>query len=249
MSDLFGKSDQSGRVSTGKPELVEGLKMKNHYQIAIDGPAGAGKSTVAKLLAKDIKFLYIDSGAMYRAVTLYFIQNNLMHKSEAILKQHLKKIKIDFLNKKNHQIIYLNKKDVTGSIRSSSVNKFVSEVSSKKVVREEMVKRQKDFAKHNLVVMDGRDIGTNVFKDANLKIYLTASSLVRAKRRKKDLEKLSESVSIKNLIKQINDRDNYDSSRKISPLVKAQDAIVIDSSDLTVSSILNKISMFLPLNI
>ncbi len=223
--------------------------MKQHYQIAIDGPAGAGKSTVAKILAKKLGFLYIDSGAMYRAVTLYLIENNLIDLLENKLKKYVKRIKIDFINKKNHQLIYLNKKNVSKSIRSLSVNKLVSEVSSKKAVREEMVKRQKDFAKHNSVVMDGRDIGTNVFKDANLKIYLTASSSVRAERRKKDLEKLSEIVSIKNLIKQINKRDNYDSSRKISPLIKAQDAIVIDSSNLTINQVLNKISIFLPLNI
>lgn len=220
--------------------------MKRYYQIAIDGPAGAGKSTVAQILAKKLGFIYIDSGAMYRAVTLYLIENKLIDLPVSKLKKHVKKIKIDFTNKKNHQLIYLNKKNVSTSIRSSSVNKLVSEVSSKKVVREEMVKRQKDFAKYSSVVMDGRDIGTNVFKDANLKIYLTASSFIRAKRRKKDLKKLSESVSIKSLVKQINERDNYDSSRKISPLVKAQDAIVIDSSNLTIVDVLNKITVFLP---
>src|SRR3989338_2793438 len=140
--------------------------MKKYYQIAIDGPAGAGKSTVAQILAKRLGFIYIDSGAMYRAVTLYLIENKLIDLPVSRLKKHVKKIKIDFISEKNHQLIYLNKKNVSKSIRSSSVNKLVSEVSSKKVVREEMVRRQKEFAKYNSVVMDGRDIGTNVFKDA-----------------------------------------------------------------------------------
>ena len=151
--------------------------MKKYYQIAIDGPAGAGKSTVAQILAKRLGFIYIDSGAMYRAVTLYLIENKLIDLPVSRLKKHVKKIKIDFISEKNHQLIYLNKKNVSKSIRSSSVNKLVSEVSSKKVVREEMVKRQKDFAKYSSVVMDGRDIGTNVFKDANLNVSANDLSL------------------------------------------------------------------------
>ena len=213
------------------------MKLKN-YQIAIDGPAGSGKSTIAKLLAKKLGFLYIDSGAMYRAVTLYLIKNNLLNKSEKIISTHLKKIKINFKE---------NNKDVSKQIRSSLVNKNVSEVSSKRNIRKEMVKRQREIAKNCSVVMDGRDIGTTVFPQAGLKIYLTASPYVRAVRRKKDLEKLSEKISIKELIQQIQNRDNLDSSRAISPLSKAQDAIVIDSTNLTIDSVLNQINQFFPI--
>ena len=163
--------------------------MKQFYQIAIDGPAGSGKSTIAKLLAKQFSFLYIDSGAMYRAITLYMINKKLLKKTSDELKKYLKKIKIIFKITHDKQHVFLNDADVTHKIRSSEVNKSVSEVSSKKVIRQEMVKRQKEFAINNSIVMDGRDIGTNVFCDADLKIYLTASAKERARRRKKDLKK------------------------------------------------------------
>lgn len=221
------------------------LKSRN-YKVAIDGPSASGKSTIAKLLAKKLNFLYIDSGAMYRAVTLYTIKKKLLNKPENKLRKYIKTLKITFLNKKNNQAIFLNNKNVTSQIRTSPVNKLVSEISSRKFVRAEMVKRQKEFAKRNPIVMDGRDIGTTVFKDADLKIYLTASPLVRAKRRKKDLQKLGENVRLKDLIKQIQERDDYDSSRTISPLGKANDAIVIDSTNLSVDKVINQISTFLP---
>ena len=221
------------------------LKNKNH-QIAIDGPAGSGKSTIAKLLARKLKCLYIDSGAMYRAVTLYMIENNLLNKSENIITRHLKKIKITFRKNKKEQAVLLNNKDVSKKIRSLIVNKEVSKVSSKKNVREELVKRQREIAKNQFIVMDGRDIGTTVFPEADLKIYLTASPYIRAIRRKKDLENLSERISTNALIKQIQRRDDLDSSRMISPLSKAQDAIVIDTTNLTISNVLKLINSFLP---
>lgn len=218
----------------------------NNYQIAIDGPAGSGKSTAAKLLAQKLGFLYIDSGAMYRAVTLYLIENKLLNKSERTITSHLKKIKINFKTSNHTQMIILNNKDISKKIRSSIVNRNVSEVSSKKSIREEMVKRQRIIAQNQSIVMDGRDIGTTVFPKANLKIYLTASSYIRAVRRKKDLKKLSENISTNELIKQIQRRDNLDSSRTISPLLKAHDAILIDTTNLTISEVLKQISLFLP---
>ena len=222
--------------------------MRKHYQIAIDGPAGSGKSTVAQLIANKLGFLYIDSGAMYRAVTLYLFKNKLIKKSDSLLKKHLKKMDIQFINKDIQQLVFLNGANVTNKIRSLQVNKLVSEVSAKSIIRKEMVKRQRMFAFYNSVVMDGRDIGTNVFKNADLKIYLTASTLVRAKRRKKDLIKMSEIIKLKDLEKQIQWRDNYDSSRKLSPLCKSQDAVVIDSTDLTVNQVIDTINVFLPFN-
>lgn len=231
------------------------------YVIAIDGPAGSGKSTIAKILALELGFLYIDSGAMYRAVTLYMIQKRLLNLSERKLLRHIKKIDIRFGqqttdhrqqnknvlgSKFKAQQIFLNRRNVTKEIRASKVNSLVSEVSALKAVREEMVKRQKEFGKYSSVVMDGRDIGTVVFPDADLKIYLTASSVVRARRRKKDLKQLGENIELSKLIAEIEARDNYDSSRSISPLTKAQDSIVIDSSNLTIEEVISKIKMFLP---
>lgn len=221
------------------------MRFKNkNYQIAIDGPAGSGKSTIAKVLSRKLGFLYVDSGAMYRATTLYLIENKLLNKSEELVNKQLKKIKIGF--KKNQRVI-LNHRDVSKEIRSSLVNNHVSEVSSKKNIRNEMVKRQKELAKSCSVVMDGRDIGTAVFPNADLKVYLTASPYIRAVRRKKDLMKLSEKISIKKLIKQTQKRDNLDSSRNLSPLSKAQDAIVIDSTNLTINNVLKLINSFLPI--
>ena len=222
---------------------------KKNYQIAIDGPAGSGKSTIAKLLAKKLGFLYIDSGAMYRAVTLYLINNKLLDISEEKLGKCLKKITISLKEKNNKQIIFLNNADVTKNIRSSIVNKHVSEISSKKAVRKEMVKRQREIAKDNNVVMDGRDIGTHVFQNANLKIYLTANTYIRAKRRRKDLLSIAENTTVRELVRQIQSRDNYDSTRVISPLCKSQDSILIDSTKLTIDKVLEEIISFLPASI
>lgn len=219
--------------------------MNKFYKIAIDGPAGSGKSTIAKLIAKKLGFLYIDSGAMYRAVTLYLIKKKLLNKSKNKIQEHLKKLRINFVNRKEKQLVVLNREDVTNKIRSSLVNKCVSEVSSWKFIRKEMVKRQREFALSNSIVMDGRDIGTTVFPNATLKIYLTASDLIRAKRRRKDMQEIKEKIHIKELVKQIQNRDNYDSSRSISPLSKSQDAIVIDSTDLSILDVTEQINIFL----
>lgn len=215
------------------------------YIIAIDGPAASGKSTVAKLLANKLSFLYLDSGALYRTITLYMIYKRLLNKKEAGIKRYLNKIKIDYLVKPNPKIS-LNGKDVTEQIRKSLVNKYVSEISSKNVVRKEVNIRLKELAKLNLVVIDGRDIGTEVFKDANLKIYLTASSNERAIRRLKDLKKLKEKNTFKKVLEKIKYRDYYDSTRAISPLSKAQDSVVIDSTNLSIKEVLDKICFFLP---
>lgn len=220
--------------------------MKKKYQIAIDGPAGAGKSTIAKILAKELNCLYIDSGAMYRACALFLIKNNLINKTEKEIGKEIKKIRIDFKKKNDNQLVYLNNKDVSKDIRLEEITKNVSFVSAIKCIREEMVKRQKEFGINNSIIMDGRDIGTEVFKEASLKIYLTASVEIRAKRRKKDLDQLNEKSTITNLIKDIQRRDHLDSSRNISPLSKAQDAIVIDSSNLKIDEVVKKIKSLLP---
>lgn len=221
--------------------------INDSYQIAIDGPAGSGKSTIAKLLAEKLEILYVDSGAMYRALTLYLIEERLTYCTDRILKRHLKKITIDFIKKQMKQVVLLNGKDVSEKIRTTEVNKLVSEISSRKPVRLEMVKRQRELSSKKSVVMDGRDIGTTVFKNADLKIYLTASPLIRAKRRQKDLKAISEKIALSTLERQIIDRDDFDSSRLISPLCKAQDAVVIDSSKLNITQVLNEIMFFVPI--
>ncbi len=224
------------------------LKIKN-YQIAIDGPAGSGKSTIAKLLADKIGFLYIDTGAMYRAVTLHLIKNNLLDKSDSVIDKELRKIKITLKSRKNNYMVLLNEKNVSNEIRASLISKNVSFVASKKNVRREMVKEQRKIGANLSIVMDGRDIGTTVFPQADLKVYLTASAEVRASRRRKDLIKLAEDVSVQKLIKLIHERDNLDSSRKLSPLSKSQDAVVIDTSSLTIEDVLNEICLYLPTHV
>lgn len=223
--------------------------LKSNYVIAIDGPAGAGKSTIAKLLSNKLRCTYIDSGAMYRAITLYMLENKLIDLPPVNLKQHIKKIKIKFTANGKKQNVYLNGKNVTKQIRSSIVNSYVSYVSSIAMVRKELVRQQRKLAKNVCIVMDGRDIGTNVFRNANLKIYLTANAKVRALRRMKDFKKIGEKVNLINLIRDIQNRDNYDSSRKLSPLCRPQGAVVIDSTNLTVNDILSYIVLFLPTNI
>ena len=216
------------------------------YIIAIDGPAGAGKSTIAKLLAKRSSFQYLDSGAMYRAITFYLMKRKLLTITNNKLKKIIRKVQISFVNRKDNQLVFLNNKNVTKKIRSQTVSKFVSEISSKKMVRNEIVKRLRKFTLCNSIVMDGRDIGTNVFKDANLKIYLSASCVVRAKRRLEDLKKIGEVVPLKQLINDIQKRDYYDATRIHSPLCKGQDAVVIDSSTLSIGEVLEQINIFLP---
>ena len=220
---------------------------KKYYKIAIDGPAGSGKSTIAKLIAQELSFLYIDSGAMYRAITFFLLKKKLLDKSEKELIKYIKKLNIEFKQIKENQLVFLNRQNITNQIRTTAINNLVSKVSSKKVVRTAMVKKQKLYGLKNSIIMDGRDIGTTVFKDADLKIYLTASPKVRARRRLKDLNKLKEQHSIKELIKQIQYRDNYDSSRTISPLCKSQDAVVIDSSNLNIKNVVQRIVTLMPI--
>lgn len=216
------------------------MKDKN-YIIAIDGPAGAGKSTVAKLLAKELEILYIDSGAMYRAVTLYLKQKNLLNANESTIKSQLKNIKINFDTTKN---VFLNGKNVSKKIRTSEISKNVSKISSYNSVRKDLVKRQQDFKKNGSLIMDGRDIGTKVFPNADLKIYLTCDVRERARRRKKDLEALGERVNLEELIQDVIKRDNLDSSREISPLTKPQDAIVIECTKLNIEEVITLILSF-----
>lgn len=199
----------------------------NNYIIAIDGPSGSGKSTIAQKLSEILKIDYLNTGSMYRACSLYFLENNINEDSKVSYKDILKNIDIYFEN----QRIFLNGKDVTETIRNEEVTKNVSWVSSIKEVREFLVESQRKIAKKHSFILDGRDIGTVVFPDAKYKFYITASAFIRAKRRydQGEIDKSLEEIE-KDMIK----RDNFDSTREISPLRKADDAIEIDSSNLTI---------------
>ena len=201
------------------------------YSIAIDGPAASGKSTAAKGVAKALDFLYLDTGAMYRAITLDMIENGLDTRSEEDAKSILDEVTMRE-DKNGH--IFLNERDVTERVREEDVTKLVSYACAHKAVRERLVALQREMAKGESVVMDGRDIGTVVLPDATLKVYQVASVESRAKRRY--LEELSKGkeASLDEIQKDIERRDYIDSHREHSPLRKAEDAILLDTSDLTI---------------
>ena len=202
--------------------------------VAIDGPAASGKSTSAKLLAKELGFLYLDTGAMYRCVSWAVIKDEIDLSNDRQLLNFLKKFKIDLKNTGNRSSFYVNNKDVTDLIRKSNISQRVSEVSAIPDIRDFMVDIQRNYAKSENCVMEGRDIGTVVFPRAEVKFFIIASDEVRAKRRKLELESLGEKKSLSELIDEIRRRDDFDSNRGHSPLKKAFDAIEIDTTDLSI---------------
>ncbi|MED3660617.1 (d)CMP kinase [Ureibacillus sp. FSL K6-8385] len=215
--------------------------MKKNIQIAIDGPAGAGKSTIAKIVAEKLGFTYIDTGAMYRAVTYKALQENIELNDEKKLEEMLLKTTIELKPSPNGQLVFLDGKDVTMKIRSHEVTANVPKVAAIGKVREILVAIQKQLAKDGAVVMDGRDIGTNVLKDAELKIFMSASVEERAKRRLLDNEKRGISSDFEKLKEEIALRDKQDMEREISPLVQAEDAIYLDTTDLSIEEVAEKI--------
>ncbi|TAL70771.1 MAG: (d)CMP kinase [Bacteroidetes bacterium] len=208
--------------------------------IAIDGPAGSGKSTTAKIAAERLGYVYIDTGAMYRAVTLAWLRAK-KELTEDILCKMLDGIHIELKPSENGQRTILNGEDVSDEIRTIEVTKNVSPVSAIGCVREKLVEMQRELGKNGAVVMDGRDIGTIVFPNAELKIFLIASAETRAQRRTLELKNKGIEESIEEIKKQIIERDRYDSSREISPLRKAYDAIEIDTSNLTIEGQVEKV--------
>ena len=206
--------------------------------IAIDGFSSCGKSTMAKSLAKEIGYIYIDSGAMYRAVTLYCIENGLIEDGEIrteILKEDLKRINISFkINAETGQPdTYLNAENVENKIRTMLVSSMVSQVSALDFVRSAMVEQQQKMGKEKGIVMDGRDIGTTVFPDAELKIFVTASAEVRAQRRFDELKSKGQEASYDEILHNVKQRDYLDQNREVSPLRQASDAILLDNITLT----------------
>ena len=207
--------------------------------IAIDGFSSCGKSTMAKSLAKEIGYIYIDSGAMYRAVTLYCIENGLIEDGEIrteILKEDLKRINISFkINAETGQPdTYLNAENVENKIRTMLVSSMVSQVSALDFVRSAMVEQQQKMGKEKGIVMDGRDIGTTVFPDAELKIFVTASAEVRAQRRFDELKSKGQEASYDEILHNVKQRDYLDQNREVSPLRQASDAILLDNSTLNI---------------
>ena len=208
--------------------------------IAIDGYSSCGKSTMAKDLAKEIGYIYIDSGAMYRAVTLYCLENSLFNSDGSVnseeLEKHINDISVSFcLNEATLKPeTFLNGVNVESKIRTMEVSSRVSLVAALGFVREALVKLQQEMGKSKGIVMDGRDIGTVVFPDAELKIFVTASAEIRAKRRYDELMAKGQEVSFDEILKNVEERDRIDQTRAVSPLRKADDAIVLDNSNMTV---------------
>ncbi len=218
----------------------------NKITIAIDGFSSTGKSTVAKQLAKALGYVYVDTGAMYRAVTYYAMNNGLINisdfNSEALIYQ-LPKIKLSFKFNEvlGYAEVYLNGLNVEKKIRTLEVSSFVSKVAAVSEVRQKLVEQQQQMGQDKGVVMDGRDIGTVVFPDAELKLFMTASAKTRAERRYQELIERGDQVEYKDVLKNVQERDYIDSNREDSPLTKADDAIEIDNSNLTLDEQFNKI--------
>ncbi|SDM46091.1 (d)CMP kinase [Bacillus sp. OK048] len=215
--------------------------MKKKLSIAIDGPAAAGKSTVAKVVAERLSYIYIDTGAMYRALTYKAIVNNLNLEDENSLLETLLVTKLELFPSPKGQLVFLDSQEVTEAIRSSEVTNSVSFVARHQKVREEMVRMQQSFARNGGVVMDGRDIGTHVLPNAEVKIFLLASVEERAVRRHTENLQKGYSSNLEQLMEEIARRDKIDSEREYAPLKKADDAIEIDTTTLKIPEVVEKI--------
>ena len=210
------------------------------FNVAIDGPAGAGKSTIAKKLAKDLGYIYVDTGAMYRAMAYYFIQNQIAPDDLEGISNACKNVDISIEYINGEQCVILNGENVNGVIRTEEVGNMASATSVYPVVREKLVQLQRQLAKKADVIMDGRDIGTVVLPNADVKIYLTASSKVRAERRYKELMEKGIECNLDDIEKDIIDRDYRDMHREVSPLKQAIDAVLLDSSTLDIDGVVEK---------
>lgn len=211
------------------------------YAIAIDGPAGAGKSTVAKRAAKELGFIYVDTGAMYRAMAVYFMENGIDTEDEKAVDRCLDSINIGIEYKDGIQQVILNKENVTLKLRDEAVGRTASVVSKYAGVREKLLELQRSLAEKSNVIMDGRDIGTTVLPDAQVKIYLTASVTARAQRRCDELTAKGEKADIDEIKADIENRDYQDMNREISPLKQAEDAVLLDTSDMNIEEVVEAV--------
>ncbi len=214
---------------------------RNTFNIAIDGPAGAGKSTIAKLVAKELGFIYVDTGAMYRAIALHFLRNGVNTADEASVSSAVKGADITIRYQDGAQQVLLNGEDVSGEIRTEEVGGMASSISVYPAVRAHLLELQRSLAAGSDVIMDGRDIGTCVLPDAQAKIYLTASSRVRALRRYKELTEKGIMCNLEEIEQDIIERDSRDMNREIAPLRQAEDAVLVDSSDMTMEQVVGAI--------
>lgn len=209
--------------------------------IAIDGPAGAGKSTIAKRLAAELSFIYVDTGAMYRAMALYLLRQGILAEDTAQIEKACQSADITITYEEGEQQVLLNGENVTGFLRSEEVGNMASASAPNPKVREKLTALQKKLAREENVVMDGRDIGSQVLPEAEVKIYLTASVRTRALRRYNQLEKEGASVSLEEIEEDIQKRDYQDKNREISPLIQAEDAVLVDSSEMTIHEVVQRI--------
>lgn len=226
-----------GKAVKLRPDLAK----KKTEAVAIDGPAGSGKSTVAKLIAKELEYIYVDTGAMYRTVGYYCIKNNIDYNIPQNVISVLDSINISIKFDNGIQKIYLEDEDVTSVIRTQPVADSASKVAAIPEVRQKLVTLQKELVQNNKVVMDGRDIGTNVIPDARVKIYLDAAVNVRAERRCNELKDKNIEADFEKIASEIAERDSFDKNRKVNPLKVADDAVVIDTSYMSIDEVKNKI--------
>ena len=211
------------------------------YNIAIDGPAGAGKSTIARRVAKELSFIYVDTGAMYRAMALYLLRKEVNRDDTEQIGNICQDAEISIEYQNGEQIVLLNGENVNSYLRTEEVGNMASVSSAVPRVREKLLSLQRKLGKDMSVVMDGRDIGTTILPDADVKIYLTASSLTRARRRYLELQEKGTVCNLDDIQKDIEERDQRDMNREISPLRQAKDAVLVDSSDLTIQHVVDRI--------
>ena len=213
--------------------------MEKKYSIAIDGPAGAGKSTIAKALAKELGYYYVDTGAIYRTVAYFLDLLGISPKDVDGVERYIDELTVDIeYDEDGRQHMIMNGMDVTEEIRTQDISQKASLVSAHKVVRDMLLDMQRDVARHHNVIMDGRDIGTVVLPNATVKIFLTASAEVRAKRRTEELMSKGQKVSYEQTLKDIKQRDHQDSNRPIAPLKQAKDAVLLDTSELDIEGVI-----------
>ena len=211
------------------------------YNVAIDGPAGAGKSTIAKLVAKEKGYIYVDTGAMYRGLAIHFLNKGVNPDDREAVAEACRDAEVSIGYEDGVQQIYLNGENVTSMLRTEEVGNMASRTSAIPQVREKLLELQRSLAREKDVIMDGRDIGTNILPDADVKIYLTASVETRAMRRYTELKEKGESCNLEEMARDISERDERDMTREIAPLKKAEDAILVDSSDMTIPEVVAEI--------
>ena len=214
------------------------------YNVAIDGPAGAGKSTIAKLVAKEKGYIYVDTGAMYRGLAIHFLNRGIDPEDRKAVAEACRDAEVTIGYEDGVQQIYLNGENVTSMLRAEETGNMASKTSAIPEVREKLLELQRSLAREKDVIMDGRDIGTNILPNADVKIYLTASVETRAHRRYDELQEKGEDCSLEEISRDIRERDERDMTREIAPLKKADDAVLVDSSDMTIQQVVDEICRY-----